>query len=282
VKTDLKPRFGLTAKDANLRQGLKSFFNRLFSCPSTDGSLIFTDSRKLNSLIAGEQKSLKAFQMQEELTAKLNSKLAKILNLQSQNRGNFVQNENQEERLVTISKISGAIPVWCGGVAGHNSNHERGHSQERVLEDGISHGSRFVRQLTDQISPVLNAFYNPCKSVVKTVFSLFVLIRVHSWLKMVLNCVDQCKFAPLQPPAKQKWLCLFYSSSLKAPLGFAKISGFKFCEIPCVPWFKTVFTLPFSLPLPWRLISAFKQSCKSCPSMLKFAISPQPSTPQNL
>ena len=137
-----------------------------------------------------------------------------------------------------------------------NENHERGHSQERVLGDGISHGSRFVRQLTDQISLVLNAFRRSDRSawtkadssvksvlsVVKTVFSLFVLIRAHWWLKIVLNCVHQCKFAALQPPAKQKWLCLFYSSSLKAPPGFALISGFNFCELPCVLWFKTVFS----------------------------------------
>lgn len=149
--------------------------------------------RELNSWIACKLDSLKAIVSRGVAATQRNSFINRLSSLictnskpqnrinsdpqmtqifADKNRENFVLNENQEERLVTISKKSGAIPVWCGGVAGHNSNHERGHSQERVLEDGISHGSTLESPF--EFSPVF------------TVFKL-VSISVNWWLKMVLN-----------------------------------------------------------------------------------------------
>jgi len=118
---------------------------------------------------------------------------------------------------VTISKKSRAIPVWCGGVAGHNSNHERSQSQERVLGDGLSHGSTLKSPFEG--SPVFKVFRRSSVALAKEDQS--VSIRVNPWLSPAF---DQRKLA--------------------------KISGFKFREILCILWLKTVFPLPFSLPLP--------------------------------
>ncbi len=143
--------------------------------------------KKPNSLLSCKPVSLNAFQRQGNASRRD----AETLSFSNpKNKVNFVQERNE--------------------------NHERSHSQERVLGDGISHGSRFgIHQIS-----LVSYFHAFLHCLEKNVFSFVTsCLRV----RRVLNVFNQCSFAALQPPAKLKWLCLFYSSSLKAPFGFAKI-----------------------------------------------------------
>ena len=132
------------------------------------------------------------------------AKVTKVLNPQSQNREHFVQDQNPEERLVRISKKSGAILVWCGGVEGHNSNHETNHSHKRVCEDGFSHGSTLKSPF--EFSPVLNVFKSvksvlfapppPCEPKLLPLPAKFSFSVPEPFV--VMNCFDSQKSASIR------------------------------------------------------------------------------------
>ena len=169
--------------------------------------------------------SLNAVQMQGSVSRE-GAKIREDLN--PQNREHFVQKRNE--------------------------NHERSQSQERVLGDGISHGSTLKSLF--EFSPVWTAFYNPCKSVL---------------------------FAP-PPPREPKLLPLPAKISFSVPEPFVVMNVLnspQSASISVHQRFKNVFTLPFSaivrqlvrrspavrdegeslgvgrMPLSWRLIPAF-------------------------
>ena len=127
-------------------------------------------SRKPNSSIACKRDSLNAFlnrQVKFKFRQGLNSFTNRLSSL-------ICTNSNPQNRINSDPQMTQifADKNRENFVQERNENHERGHSQERVLEDGISHGSTLESPF--EFSPVF------------TVFKL-VSISVNWWLKMVLN-----------------------------------------------------------------------------------------------
>ena len=186
---------------------------------------------KPNSRFAGKPDSLNAVQRQGSVSRE-GTKLTKVLNSQSENRDNFVQERNE--------------------------NHERKHLQERVLESGFPHGSTLKNSFEFSVS-YFPAFLRSLEKSVFFAFCPFVLIRAHWWLKMVLNAFrrsDRSAWTKADSPSQNR-SAKSRSATVQPISPLAAISSPSISRSASLPSYSAILLLSY---LAISLLPAFSQT----------------------